>query len=287
VALGVHYFELYNEPNVAGPAGGWPEGQAVNVERMVDLWLAAAQEVHAAGGYPSLPPLAGGGTVDDMTFLREFLAGVRARGQAGLLPGSWLAVHNYFLNHPLDYPTDPVNVNDIPLTEAEIAERGLTPEQVEAINHARSIAKLPREQGGFWVGNTVDEDSNAFYKFDAYANIFYRRFGYYLPVIGTEGGAIVGAAEDPRYPPVREADLTRLTLGAYHTLLDNAPPYFFAQTAWLMANHAAEHEDERFEQATWYKDRQGTMLPVVAALKADPRKDEVRAWHEPALEDSK
>jgi hypothetical protein len=81
--------------------------------------------------------------------------------------------------------------------------------------------------------------------------------------------------------------LTRLTLGAYHTLLDNAPPYFFAQTAWLMANHAAEHEDERFEQATWYKDRQGTMLPVVAALKADPRKDEVRAWHEPALEDSK
>ena len=34
--------------------------------------------------------------------------------------------------------------------------------------------------------------------------------------------------------------------------------------------------DERFEQAAWYKDREGTMLPVVEALRADPRKNEVR-----------
>ncbi len=169
----------------------------------------------------------------------------------------------------------------LPLTEAEIAERGLTPEQVEAINHARRIAKLPREQGGFWVGNTIDEDSNAFYKFDAYAKAFYRRFGYYLPVIGTEGGAIIGAAEDPRYPPLRAEDLTALTLGAYYAILDDAPPYFFAQTAWLLANSAGEHADKRFEQAAWYKDRKGTVLPVVEALKADPRREEVRAWQEP------
>ena len=156
-------------------------------------------------------------------------------------------MHNYFLNHPLDYPTDPVNVDDVLLTETEIAERALTPEQVEAINHARSIAKLPREQGGFWVGNTIDEDSNAFRKFEAYANIFYDRFGYYLPVIGTEGGAMIGSAEDPRYPPVREKDLTTLTLKAYYAMLDDAPPYFFAHTPWLLANNAGGHPDERFE----------------------------------------
>jgi hypothetical protein len=170
--IGVHYFELYNEPNVAGPPGGWREGEPINVERMVDLWILAAREIHAAGGHPSLPPLAGGGTLDDLVFLRQFLDGLRARGQAELLPGAWIAVHNYFLNHPLDYPGDPVNVHDVPLTEAEIAERGLTPGQVEAINHARRIAKTPREQGGFWVGNSIDEDSNAFRKFEAYANIF-------------------------------------------------------------------------------------------------------------------
>ncbi len=279
--MGVGYFELYNEPNLAGPAGGWREGEAVNVERMVDLWILAAREVHAAGGHPSLPPLAGGGTLDDLVFLRGFLDGVRARGQADLLPGAWMAVHNYFLNHPLDYPTDPVNVHDVPLTEAEIAERELTPEQVEAINHARSIAKLPREEGGFWVGNTIDVDSNAFRKYQAYANVFYQRFGYYVPVISTEGGAVIGAAEDPRYPPVREEDLTALTLGAYHAVLDDAPGYFFAHTPWLLANSAGEHLDTRFEHAAWYKDREGTVLPVVDALKADPRKDEVRVWREP------
>ncbi|MFN8455254.1 MAG: hypothetical protein U0401_11415 [Anaerolineae bacterium] len=180
------------------------------------------------------------------------LAGVRARGQADVLPGAWLPAHNYFLNHPLDYPTDPANVNDVPLTEAEIAERGLTPEQVKTINEARRIAKLPRDQGGFWVGNTIDEDSNAFHKFEAYAAIFYRRFGYYLPVIGTEGGAIAGAAEDPRYPPVRVEDVTTLTLNAYNFMLADAPAYFFAHTPWLLANAAAEHPDERFEQAAWH-----------------------------------
>ncbi len=278
VALGVHYFELYNEPNLAGPAGGWREGEPINVARMVDTWILAAREVHAAGGHPSLPPLAGGGTVDDLVFLRQFLDGLRARGQADLLPGAWIAVHNYFLNHPLDYPSDPVNRHDLPLSEAEIAERGLTPAQVATINQARRKAKLPREQGGFWVGDTIDADSNAFRKFEAYAHIFYSRFGYYLPVLSTEGGAVAGAAEDPRYPPVRAEDVTSLTLGAYHALLDDAPPYFFVHTSWLLANHAGGHADERFEAAAWYKDRQGTVLPVVEALKADPRKDEVRVW---------
>jgi len=137
--------------------------------------------------------------------------------------------------------------------------------QVEDITQARRKAKLPRAEGGFWVGNTIDEDSNAFRKFEAYAHIFYDRFGYHLPVIGTEGGAIIGAAEDPRYPPVNEADLTARTLAAYHAMLEDVPAYFFAHTPWLLANHAAGHDDERFEQAAWYRDRQGTALPVVEA----------------------
>jgi len=95
-------------------------------------------------------------------------------------------------------------------------------------------------------------------------------------VLSTEGGAIIGSTEDPRYPPVREEDLTTLTLRAYHTLLDDAPPYFLAHMPWLLANSAGGHSDERFETAAWYKDRQGATLPVVEALKTDARKDEVR-----------
>lgn len=275
-ALGVHYFELYNEPNVAGPAGGWREGEPISVGRMAELWILAARQVHQAGGHPSLPPLAGGGTVDDKVFLRSFLAEVQARQQERLFGGAWMPVHNYFLNHPLDYPTDPVNVNDVPLTEADIEAWGLTPEEAEAINQARRIAKLPREEGGFWVGNTIDEDSNAFRKFEAYANILQARLGYLIPVISTEGGAVAGAAEDPRYPPLRDEEVARLTLAAYHYLLDEAPAYFFAHTPWLLANQAAEGHDERFEQAAWYKNRQGDTLPVVDRLKADARKLEAR-----------
>lgn len=165
------------------------------------------------------------------------------------------------------------------MTNAERLRRGLSLSQFRAINKAHRTAKLPREAGGFWVGNTIHEDSNSFGKFEAYAQIIQARLGYQLPIISTEGGAIIGAAEDPRYPPVQADDLTNLTLAAYHFTLDEAPPYFFAHTSWIMANAAAHGQDERFEHAAWYKDRQGTTLPVVAALKRDPRKNEVR-WAE-------
>ncbi len=137
----------------------------------------------------------------------------------------------------------------MPLTPAEIAARKLTPEQVTTINRARRNAKLPFAEGGFWVGNTIAEDSNAFRKFEAYHQIVQGRLGYPLPIIGTEGGAIAGAAEDPRYPPVRDEDVTAMTLAAYHYMLDDAPPYFFAQTPWLLANRAIGGSDERFEHA--------------------------------------
>ncbi len=274
--LGVHYFELFSEPNVAGSAGGWRSDEPISDGRLVELWLPAARQVRAAGGYPSLPPLSPGGTVDDMLFLRRFLEGVRARAQVELLTGSWIPLHNYFLNHPLDYPADPVNVNDVLLTPEEIAARGLTSAQVAAIDGARKIAKRPRSEGGFWVGNTVDEDSNGFRKFEAYEHIFRGRFGFDVPIIGTEGGAIEGSAEDPRYPPVTDSDVASLTVAAYRVMLDDAPTYFFAQTAWLLANHAGGHSDERFEHAAWYKDRVGTVLPVVTALKSDPRRWETR-----------
>jgi hypothetical protein len=70
--------------------------------------------------------------------------------------------------------------------------------------------------------------------------------------------------------------VTQLTLHAYHWVLDYAPPYFFVQTAWLLANHAGENFDNRFENAAWYKDRHGNVLPVVQALKNDPRRFEPR-----------
>src|SRR5690606_1975974 len=131
--------------------------------------------------------------------------------------------------------------------------------------------------GGYYVGDTVHEDSNGFRKFEAYAQIFYDRFGYHIPIITTEGGPLTGDHQDPRYPAITDADVTELTVRAYHAMLDTAPAYYFAFAPWLLANGAGGHWDAAWEGAAWYK-VDGSTLPVVAALKGDPRRNEVRNW---------
>ncbi len=270
--LGVHYYELYNEPNIGGFPGGWYDGQAISVEHMLDVWLPAAEAIQQAGGYPGLPSLAAGGDYDDMKFLANFLDGVKARGRTDLLQRAWIPLHNYFFNHPFNYPEEPVNLTNALLTEAEAQQRGLSSDQVQAINTARANARQP---GGYYVGDTIHADSNSFRKFEAYAKIFHDRFGYYLPIITTEGGPLTSDHQDPRYPPITDADVTDLTLRAYHAMLDTAPDYYFAYMPWLMANFAGGHWDNAWEAAAWYK-LDGSTLPVVPALKADPRRQEVR-----------
>lgn len=276
VPLGVHYFELYNEPNTNGSAGGWRDGEPISVPRMLDLWIPAADDIAGAGGFPGLPSLAPGGDYDDLAFLRAFLDGVAARGRQDLLQRAWLPLHNYFLNHPVDYPNDDVNLYGMPLSSAEIAQRRLTADQAAAINHARAIAHLPRAAGGYYVADTIDSDSNGFRKFEAYAHIFSARFGYPIPIISTEGGAVAGADDDPRYPPVRDSDVSMATLYAYRYMIESAPDYYFAFMPWLLANAAGGNSDSRFEAAAWYKDRQGLTLPVVSALKRNSLIGQVR-----------
>ncbi len=266
LAQGIFYYELYNEPNVMGEAGGWRPGEEISVARIVDLWIPAAREIAALGGYPGLPALAPGGSYDDMRFLAEFLELLQQQNALDTLNRAWLPLHNYFLNHPLDYPEDPVNLWSTPLLPAEINERGLSVAEVEAINHARRISRLPRDQGGYYVGDTIDQDSNGFRKFEAYRNIVYLRLGRELPIISTEGGAIVGSQEDPRYPRVTEADVARQTRAAFLYMLDQAPAYYFAFMPWLLTNMEGGSSDPAWERAAWYQVG-GRPRPVVAAIK--------------------
>lgn len=299
VARGAHYFQLYNEPNLEGSAGGWRPGEPISVERIVDLWIPAARVVRQAGGYPSTPPLAPGGHYDDLTFFRRFLDLVRERGAEDAFYGAWIAVHNYGLNHPFDYPEEPVNLLGRPVTPEELTFYGLTPEQinVEELNYWRAIDRSPnRPDGGRHKGDTILEDSNAFRKFEAYHHEFVTRFGFEIPVIATEGGWLPGEQQDKRYPPVTLEAHTRWLLMAYEYMLDKAPDYFFAFNPWLIANYAANGVTPWFEPHAWYKVRcspdpgrplnvrgetlpfcrDGDLLPIVYALKAHPRKNETR-----------
>lgn len=97
-ALGVNYFQLYNEPNHVVENGG----QFPDVNRYLDLWIPAAKAVLENGGLPGFGALGPGGEFNDVDFLNQSLDGLRARGELGLLDRAWLAIHNYMGDAPLE-----------------------------------------------------------------------------------------------------------------------------------------------------------------------------------------
>jgi hypothetical protein len=98
--LGVHYYQLYNEPNLMVETGG----KSPNVSEFLDHWIPAAKEVLKAGGLPGLSPLSPMGEMDDRQYLTQMLEGVKSRGQVSLLDKAWLGLHNYTGALPLSDP---------------------------------------------------------------------------------------------------------------------------------------------------------------------------------------
>jgi hypothetical protein len=97
VGLGVHYFQPYNEPNVSYEN---PDNR-VSVNRYLDNWIPVAKAILAGGGLPGFGSMAPGGDYDDQQFLKDALAGIKARGETGVLDKAWLSMHNYTWNHPI------------------------------------------------------------------------------------------------------------------------------------------------------------------------------------------
>jgi hypothetical protein len=96
--LGVHYYQVLNEPNLRDENGG----QTPNVDRYLDSWIPTARKVIAGGGLPGFGALSPAGDVDDVQFLRDALDGLKARNALDTLDHGWLAAHNYTLGRPID-----------------------------------------------------------------------------------------------------------------------------------------------------------------------------------------
>jgi hypothetical protein len=278
VAKGVYYYELYNEPNLSGKAGGWCQaGGEPQPEYLAGMWADAARVIYLAGGYPGLPSLFAPSKKRPgwrQDFFYRFFEALRAQGNESVLYFSWAPIHNYTINHPPDYPYDAVNLTSRPLTQEEIERYRLTPEQVANINHARATA---REPGGYFVGDNLADDSTCFLHFIAYHDQFQELFGFEIPLISTEGGATRGSAEDPRYPPVDGRTVAEWTVWEANYMLDQSPDYYFATMTWLLAQHALEYDEPNWEVNAWYHDREGNQEPVVEALKNRPRLGDVRS----------
>ncbi len=100
--MGVNYFQIFNEPNLAVEN----RGEKPDVNRYLDNWIPLARRVSVAGGLPGFGALAPGGDVDDLAFLRDSLKGIKVRGASDTLDHAWLSMHNYAGNRPVADTSD-------------------------------------------------------------------------------------------------------------------------------------------------------------------------------------
>jgi hypothetical protein len=271
VAAGVRYFETNNEPDLSAEWKGgkvppnWPD-------IVVDNFIVDADIVLAAGGLPALPATAVGSKAN-------LLELVIKRGRADLFEkGAWIAIHNYTLNHPLDYPYDPVNQQGQSVSQAEFDELGPWAwEGVprDTINQWRASDKNP--------GDTIADDASCFLAFQAVDQFARQALGFPVPIISTEGGPVVGWKEDRRYPRVtpklhseRVVAIAEYMQGTREIHGERCPSNYFTMCHWLLANYRIGFMAPGWESQAWYTDwwnkdfgLQGA-LPVVEALKALP-----------------
>jgi len=101
--LGVHYYQIFNEPNLHRE---WGEGGGHQPERFADLWADAAMTVLANGGLPGLAAMSPSGDTSDYEYLARSLAHLVVQNRYHVLNRTWLSVHNYTGGVPVDFIGD-------------------------------------------------------------------------------------------------------------------------------------------------------------------------------------
>jgi len=288
---GVRYFETNNEPDLQGE---WREPMPENwLEIVADNFIWDADRIIDMGGLPAVPAMSVGRK-------ENLITEVVRKGRADLFEkGAWVAIHNYTLNHPLDYPDDDVNQHGRPLTPEEYEEyarwaySGLSYEEIIAQGVEMSRDDYNKFNNWAWDGRTMEEvnelrarsanpgqtvfdDPYCFRGWEAAGKMIYDALGFYVPVISTEGGPVVGWGDDKRYPKVNPWTQMEWQLGIVRFMQSQAPPWYFTCCTWLLAAIRLGDWNYAWEQMAWYTSAwdlqfglQGE-LPVVQALKDEP-----------------
>ena len=263
IDVGVFYFETNNEPDLAIE---WPDGVVPRnwLEIVVDNFIIDATEIIALGGYPAFPAMGVGTIVNPFQL-------IVARGRQDLFDnGAWLAIHNYVLNHPLDYPYDAVNQTGQPLTQEEYeANRwGWDNDKLVVINRLRREGAKP--------GATIRDDATCWLAYVLWNEQVVEAFGHSVPIMSTEGGVVVGDRQDGRYPRNDVRRHEEVTLWIQDFLLSGAPSWYFTVFHWLIANNQMGQYRRGWETQCWYThwwDAEfglNGQLPTVDALKRTP-----------------
>lgn len=282
VGLGAVYFETNNEPDLALEWSGRRRPQNW-LEIVVNNFIKEADLIREAGGFLLFPAFGPGGRGNPFRLIVE-------RGRRDLLDGNCgLAIHNYCLGRPLDYPNDAVNTRGVPLTPEEWTDRGgLWAWEMDypAVNAYRRQLAKPHA--------SIMEDSTCFRAFEYFDALVNEAVGHSIPIFTTEGGYNVGqragntTGDDPRYPKPTPVWHGRLMDDMFKYIEEQAPAYYFACMPWLIAVRRLGVFGEGFEnQGPWFThqfDQQfglNGQLPIVDCLKA--RAGRVRVKGRPSL----
>jgi hypothetical protein len=270
VELGAVYFETNNEPDLALE---WKDRRRPEnwLRIVVDNFIIEADLIRNVGGYLLFPAFGPGGRGNPFKMIVE-------RGRRDILDGNCgLAIHNYCLGRPLDYPNDPVNTQGQPLTLEEWEERGgiwAWEMGYESVNEQRQRLKNPNAN--------IMEDSTCFRAFEYFDTLVNQAVGHSIPIFTTEGGYNVGQragttfGDDPRYPKPTPEWASKLTLDMFK-YIETGPDYYFACMPWLISVQQIGTLATPYEnQGPWFTnqfDQQFGLhgqLPLVSMLKAYP-----------------
>lgn len=271
IRAGVHYFEFNHEPDKDAE---WKGGRVPKdaLQLVVEDTAANMEMIMERGGMPGLPALSGGSSWDLVGALVE-------AGHRELLDGPvWQAIHNFPRNRPLDYPYDIGNQEGAAYTERfyqVVAEE----EWGEHAWRGRSLYEVNRLRlGRANPGATTNTDHDCWLAYEHFDSLNRRHLGRSLPILSTACGYIVGEDTDPRYPAVTPDLHMAQTLEACRSMMgtsqryDPAPEYYFCTAFWLIANRQLGSSSDWWEGQAWYSDRRpGGVLPIVPALRAEPK----------------
>jgi len=269
LALGVRYFEFNNEPELPNE---WQGGHAPSdaIDHVARAAIRDMETILEYGGYPAVPATAIGTQWD-------LIGKIIEHGGRHLFDQPvWIAIHNYDINHPLDYPYDAVNQQGEAISEEEYKRLGTAAWEGKHGQYRPLATVNQQRQQGANPGATIRDDPSSFRAYERFADLCQQHLGRYLPILSTESGPIVGEGDDPRYPsttPERHAEKAveqaKIMMGVSERY-PAAPPYYFCTSFWLMAN--SQLRGNGWERHAWYSERwPGGKLPAVDALAAQPK----------------
>ncbi len=269
LASGVRYFEFNNEPELPNEwQGGSPPPDAI--DHVARAAIRDMETILDYGGYPAVPATAIGTQWDLIGKIIEH------GGRHLFEEPVWIAIHNYDINHPLDYPYDAINQQGKAIAEEEYKQLGTAAWEGKH-GHYRSLDYVNQQRSeGANPGATIHDDPSTFRAYERFADLCHQHLGRYLPILSTESGPIVGEGDDPRYPSTipklhaeKAVEEAKIMMGVSE-LYPAAPPYYFCTAFWLIAN--TQLRGLGWERHAWYSERwPGGKLPAVDALAALPK----------------